>query len=333
MNRVFIAGIALSLLGTTVPSAHATFPGDNGRIVVLAKSEVREDVPGYRYVSVRSDWTDRRELGFFRGWDLSISPDQDWVSYSGSTAGGETRGIWKARIDGSGASLLTTKPAAPDFSSDVWPSWSSDGSRILFIRERGTPPYTSRLMTVDRDGSGLEQLTDGAFLDMYAKWSPRSDLIAFVRCSDVNRHLFFTSSPLALVCEGADIYVITSGGGTPRLLGGPTERSEAHLDWSPDGSRIAFTCDGDTTNQNDGRGGICVMNVATEAVRRIYASRNRGMFPHWSPDGKLIYFTVTPRTEEDADSEIFSIRRDGTGLRQITDNKRDQRPIRGWLAR
>jgi TolB protein len=43
-------------------------------------------------------------------------------------------------------------------------------------------------------------------------------------------------------------------------------------------------------------------------------------YPAWSPDGQWIAFAG----EDGADSEIYAVRADGTDLRKITDNDRNE---------
>lgn len=336
MKRAIIAGLALAVTAGTIglPSAHATFPGRNGRLVVQAAVDDTEFPPLYDYISVASDWGDFRPLASLLGTEPSWSLDGRWVVYTAWTdEENHDNVIWRAGADGSDPVRLTDSGLQEEWSEDVQPAWAPDGSSLVFVRERATPPYTSKLYAVGTEGEDLRQLTEGGFLDVQPSWSPDGSSIVFVRCTDVHRHLFFTSSPIPLVCEGADLFLIGPDGSNLRPLGPPTERSEGHPDWSPDSRRVVFTCDADTTNRKDGRGGLCVTNVVTGKTRRIYGSANRGMAPLWSPNGRRIIFTVSPKTEENNDLEIFSIRPDGTGLRRLTDNNKDDPVPQQWLAR
>lgn len=334
MKRAIIAGLALSLLGTAVPSAGATFPGNTGRVVVRGKFDGKKPF-GFNYLTLRRDWTDPQPLTRLPGADARWSPDGQWVAYSGSVDPDEPvrpNVIWLANADGTGARILTSPTTgAPAYEYDFGPTWAADSKSILFVRGRGTAPYVSHIRAVDVTTSTETQLTTGTFMDLYPEWSPDGATLAFVRCSQVNQGFFFTSG-VAVTCAGADIQFMNSEGQIS-ASGRSTDRDEAHLDWSPDGKRLAFTCDGDTTNQNDGRGGICILNARSGNSRKIYGSRNIGMLPRWTPGGVQIFFSVWPRTEENTDNEIYSIRPDGSRLRRVTNNHKNDPVAVQWLAR
>jgi WD40 repeat protein len=59
---------------------------------------------------------------------------------------------------------------------DLAPDWSPDGTRLVFVREY--PNSERRLFTVNADGTGLAQLTDGTD-DREPAWSPDGTTIAF----------------------------------------------------------------------------------------------------------------------------------------------------------
>jgi Tol biopolymer transport system component len=58
--------------------------------------------------------------------------------------------------------------------------------------------------------------------------------------------------------------------------------------------------------------GLRVMNLADKSVRTLTSEYDN--FPHWSPRGDLILFT----RKVDPAFQIFTVRPDGTGARQLT---------------
>ena len=67
-------------------------------------------------------------------------------------------------VDGSNQTRLTNSPAA-----DEGPAWSPDGARLVFNSNRDGD---HELYSMNRDGSGLVQLTNNNVDDGFAVWGP-----------------------------------------------------------------------------------------------------------------------------------------------------------------
>jgi len=66
------------------------------------------------------------------------------------------------------------------------PSWSPDGTRIVFMCRRGSPaqgegPATFEICVMNADGTGQVRLTDNTFGDLTPSWSPDGKTIVFHR--------------------------------------------------------------------------------------------------------------------------------------------------------
>jgi TolB protein len=116
--------------------------------------------------------------------------------------------------DGSGFRKITSGPNNNGFAA-----YSPDGSRIVY-----------RTMGPDGNGLRIMNLKDGTVTvltseyDNFPVWSPRGDLIAFVRLLDGDFEVF-TIRP-----DGTDLRRLTNAKG-----------NDAHLAWSPDGEKILFS--------------------------------------------------------------------------------------------
>jgi Tol biopolymer transport system component len=125
--------------------------------------------------------------------------------------GGAQVGIVNA--DGSGFHMITSGD-----SNNAFASFGPDGKHIVY---RTTGPDADGLRIMNLEDQTVKVLTNE--WDNFPVWSPRGDLIAFVRRN------------------GADFQVFTihpDGTGLKQLTN--THGNDAHLAWSPDGERILF---------------------------------------------------------------------------------------------
>lgn len=124
------------------------------------------------------------------------------------------------RADGTEPRRVTTDPT---LRSVATPSFSPDGSRLVFSASLESGSYVERrmqLMIVDTDGSGLCRLTGGDFDDKQPAWSTRG--IAFYSYRRPQDGLIWLVQP--------------DGTGLTQLPG--TQGSDPA--WSPDGAKLAF---------------------------------------------------------------------------------------------
>jgi Tol biopolymer transport system component len=102
------------------------------------------------------------DSGFAGSW----SPDGDQILIVALPSEGAHKAIWVVNADGSALHQLPITPACGGLFSDPTsagcysPSWSPDGSKIVFTRSNGDGT-SENIYTVNADGSGLFQVTDG----------------------------------------------------------------------------------------------------------------------------------------------------------------------------
>src|SRR6266536_5827964 len=162
-----------SLLST--PTAHATSPGTNGKIVF---SSDRDAPPGEIY-SMDPDGTNVTRLtNNTDNDDLPVwSPDMTKVAFV-STRGGKHE-IYTMHADGTNQVNITNNPAA-----DVYPAWTPDGTKISFSSDRDNSFY--ELYTMNPDGTNVTRLTNNSAYDDTTDWSPDGTKIAFQSFRDGN---------------------------------------------------------------------------------------------------------------------------------------------------
>lgn len=149
---------------------------------------------------------------------------------------------------------------------DAFPSFSPDGSRIVFQSDR---TGTGEIYVMDADGSNevlLSDFDDDPRDDYTPTWSPDGERIAFVRGE--------------IPPGGAgELWVMDADGSNAHALPGvpPVDFPS----WSPDGTRIAF----ELGAWPDVRVGV--LEVATGIVTDL----GTGFHPIWSPDSTRLAIT------------------------------------------
>ncbi len=150
------------------------------------------------------------------------------------------------------------------------------------------------------DGSGQGRLSPkqdveldspvDVFFQYEPDWSPDGKQIAFTSRRDRRAHVY------AMAADGAGTEQLTSG-----------DHDDTGPAWSPDGKRIAFARDAKLTSMSSTGGDIrpVTTNVGGEEAE-----------PAWSPDGKWLAFRR--RLPGFTSREIWVVRADGTGQRQVT---------------
>ena len=169
------------------------------------------------------------------------------------------------------AGVLVTSPAP-----------SPDGSKIAFVPpEIASPDH--EIYVVNRDGTGVLQLTNTPEIDDHPAWSPDGTKIAF-RSFRAQRF--------------GDIWVMNADGSNPvNLTPDPQDTTaERRPAWSPDGTHIAFS------SNRSGTFDIWTMRADGTDLRQITNTRDFDTEPTWSPDGRLAF-----RRSDDFTSDLMVI--------------------------
>jgi Tol biopolymer transport system component len=168
------------------------------------------------------------------------------------------------------------------------------GQNGLIVYAQETSPEHFELLTINPDGSGRTQITHGVNA-LNPDWSPDGQRIVFELEEATNASVVTASA------DGTGLHNLTPTG----FQGQPS--------FSPDGKVIVF--ERDIAENNNG---VWLMNSDGSGRRRVTRSKFGccDTDPNFSPDGKTITFVRVKRDEEL--QALFSVKRDGKGLRQLT---------------
>ena len=220
--------------------------------------------------------------------------------------------LWTVNNDGSNEQPLMSSAGVYLHSA----AWSPDGTQVAYVGGyQDDDHWVAHIWTVNADGTGASQLTEGDVTDASPRWSPTGELIVFDRFSDGSKHVMrmapdgtnaeqLTSddshnddpvyspdgSQLAYV-SGSQVVGAEADGSNPLPIISSVA-GEGGLSWSPDGRRIAFVRRG-----ND-RQTLFTADVRSRLEETVYESEEGSVVraPRWSPDGQLMAFHTIDRS-------------------------------------
>ena len=187
-------------------------------------------------------------------WSMSWSPDSSKIAFE---EGGE---IFTVNISNGLRTNLTNHPAI-----DYEPSWSADGSHIVFASSRA---FWIRLHTMKADGGDVRELpTGGEAWDMSPDWAPDGSKIAFVAHSESDLPAIYTAD-----ADGTNRKIFDA------CVGGCSDHRNKPK-WSPDASMIVFQMWEYFSNDCE----IFVKNIDGSGITQLTMSGGRNFQPSWQP--------------------------------------------------
>lgn len=253
----------------------------------------------------RNGWPSlpRPDLKPPKGWGLSLLASVDKIHHHQlSPDGSRIAFIWDRNdlsdvyilsMDGQWPKRLSTQRAPVATWADEEPQWSSDGHWLAFCMD-------GHVHVAPTSGGTPKKISDFTTGAIAPRWMPDSQGLIISVERDRETQLLLTDRK----------------GSWPRpLVTGPGDAGDAQP--SPDGRQIAFV-----RHPHDDLNCLEVRVVELESGQirpLIGVPKQKYWWPRWSPDGKQIAFL----SQGSGFNEVWLIRPDSNGLRQLTHLSRD----------
>lgn len=193
-------------------------------------------------------------------------------------------------VEGGGASVQRT------FNKDVLDmAFSPDGEYIAFSEKRSDGNLNIKMIKA-QGGSAIQQITNSPAMEVGPEFSKNGESLYFTKKEGNKFYIWNINLETSLLTQYSE-------GFTPAL--------------SPDGKKLVVT----RNNNQTKRGEIWTINLKSGTETEILSNKEKGFSsPVFSPDGKhlLVVGTTMESETRPQNLDIYSIRIDGTGLRQLT---------------
>ncbi len=187
---------------------------------------------------------------------------------------------------------------------DANPSYSPNGRLLAFEGNRDPgEPRGRHIYLINRDGSGIRQLTSGDFYDSNPSFSANGKLVVFDR-GGLQGHVTHIFS---VATGGSGLRQITNDAG-----------SDSDPTFTPDGRRIVFVTNRNSSGRTD-RSNIYSMRPDGSQMRLVIGGSREEYDPDVSPNGRKIAFA----SNRDHGPNIFVARINGTHAVKLTGGGRD----------
>jgi TolB protein len=190
---------------------------------------------------------------------------------------------------------------------DSGPAWSPDGSLFAFSSTRdGISTGNSEIYISRPDGSDMQRLTVSSEIDTSPTFSPNGREIAFISSRAGGQHLY------KIGIDGTNLTRLRVDG---TQIDSPAWNPNPHIS-----DLIAYAA-----SEGGNRFQIFVYSLGTGRSVVVTRGYGRADSPSWSPDGRQIVYEAA----QGGQTHIFAVGLDGSRLRQLTRDGKNQSPSWG----
>jgi eukaryotic-like serine/threonine-protein kinase len=225
--------------------------------------------------------------------DPALSPDGESIAYAAGPA--DAMQLYVRQVNGGRAVALTSDTTH----NYRWPRWSPDGSQIAYQSDDGiylVPPLGGAPRRAARIPAGARFSSAWGTPIAGFDWSPDGARIAWTRGYN-----------------GEGVTILTLATGDTVTL--PAPSSPFAPAWSPDGRSIAVVAGnsvfvfGTGYFANAGAAELWLVHMDGSPPTRITDDHALNLAPHWSPDGRTLYWI----SDRDGSRDVYAHRigRDG----------------------
>ena len=262
-----VVALAISSL-TTAPASSGTFPGKNGLIAFIGKTQDPNDGLNLYTYDLATSTTNPLTFGpddhLYPQW----SGDGKKVSYTKINSVTNELTAIVMNYDGTGVREITTPPDE----NYLFPVISPDGQQLAMIADNQTT-NERKLIITDMNGGNPRAVPTPNRLPDGPQWSPDGSSIVFTGDSNQGN-------------QTRQLWIVNlDGTGLRQLTNGPDSANIPN--WSPDGSQIAYIRQG----QNDSSYVINVDGTNDRPLNTDPAYANTAV-PSFSPDGTQLAYSA-----------------------------------------
>ncbi len=187
-------------------------------------------------------------------------------------------------------------------SMNATPAFTPDGRQVLYA---STASGYAQIYIANADGSGVRRLSNVRAIEVEPKVSPKGGEVVFVSGRSGPQQIY------KMNLDGANVERLTTG-----------EGEASNPAWHPSGEVIAFAW---TRGFEPGNWNLFLMDVASRRVDQLTHGAGRNENPSWAPDGRHLAFS----SNRSGSSQIWTMLADGTKLRRLTSQGRNEKPVWG----